>query len=113
MQACFGRDTNLPCYYLPTFDEIVGCILGLTEEMSKSPLLNVADQPPDIYLLAQVPPCVGPDYDYTTYRQSDGSCNNVGAVNYPGVEIPGIGPLNFRYSGMAGNKFTHEWVNRT
>jgi len=103
--ACFGINTNLGCYYEPTFEEQAGCIALVTDTLQNN--IPVAANPPDYYLLAQTPQCVGDGYDNTVYRQADGSCNNVGSFNIG--EDPVLGLINFRTSGMANSLFSHEF----
>jgi hypothetical protein len=104
--ACFSHNTNLACYYITDLSQRIQCIGGvsglITEVLSTSMLANA----PDGFLLSTVPPCTGPGYDNTYYRQADGSCNNKGTTPIPGVTNPLI---NMRISGMAGSKFSHEW----
>lgn len=98
-EACFSRYTNLYCYELPT-QEQEECIFELVLNLVNS-TINPAIQLPDPYMLSRVAPCTSAT---TQYRQSDGSCNNVGAVPFPGQ--PSY--VNARYSGAVENKFVHE-----
>jgi len=98
-EACFSRNTNLYCYSYAAVEQ-EECILGLVLTIVNS-TLNPAIQLPDPYMLSQVAPCTT---DTTQYRQSDGSCNNIGAVPFPGAPSD----VNARYSGAVGNKFVHE-----
>jgi hypothetical protein len=97
--ACFGRNTNSPCYALPTIPEQVQCTAFAVQQITAG--LHIYEQPFDAYLAAQVThDCSGA---YAQYRQSDGSCNNLGAVSL----VPGFN-FNLSYSGMAGEQFIHE-----
>jgi hypothetical protein len=104
--ACFSRNTNLNCYYISDLTQRINCFLFVSNNITVTLSPPIVGNPPDPYLLSTVPPCTGPGYDNTVFRQADGSCNNPGTTPIPGVNNPLI---NMRVSGMAYSKFTHEW----
>jgi hypothetical protein len=91
--ACFSHNTNEGCYAITNLANRTLCIGGLSQTIAE--IIQLPAQPIDLFLLQQVPPCVGSTYDNTQFRTADGSCNNVGSVPAPGT-TPAMN-VNFRY----------------
>jgi hypothetical protein len=101
--ACFAQSTINACYEL-TFPTSGLCILNEVNTLVGGIGLNV--QPYDAWLAAQTPVCSS-NSALTTYRTSEGYCNNIGAVSPPGYPAY----INFAYSGSANERFAHENPN--
>jgi hypothetical protein len=101
--TCFSQSTINACYDL-TFPNSGLCILNEVNTLVGGIGLNV--QPYDAWLAAQTPVCSS-NSALTTYRTSEGYCNNVGNVSPPGY--PSY--VNFAYSGSVNERFAHENPN--